>query len=363
MLLGRLVQGFGGGGLVALSFIAIRRLFPAIYLPQVVATVSGLWGVSAFFGPLIGGVFAELEWWRGAFWFFAFQSAGLILWISFAFNPPKRKPGQNGSNIHFPALRLLLLGLGVTAIASAGIDVSPVRSSLFVSLGILLIAGFAWIDGNSGDNRLFPVRAFNPTQGLGAPLVMVMCFAIATIAISTFGPLIITSIYGISALEAGYIVALSSIGWSTAAISSASAHERHDGKLIMAGMCVLTLPVFGFMIVVPNGPFWLIPAFAILEGAGFGMAWTFILRRAESISAIEERDRLAGALPTIHRLGYAIGAAVIGIAANSSGFSQGVSLKTAQSAGYRMFAVSLPFAAIGLFAAWRFVRQNPVNVA
>jgi MFS family permease len=86
MLAGRLIQGFGGGGLVALSFIAVRRLFPLDLLPQVVATISALWGISAFFGPLIGGVFAELNFWRGAFWFLAIHSAGLAILIGFSLN-------------------------------------------------------------------------------------------------------------------------------------------------------------------------------------------------------------------------------------------------------------------------------------
>ena len=87
MLIGRLIQGFGGGGLVALSFIAMRRLFPAKFLPLVIASISALWGTSAFFGPLIGGIFAEFDFWRGAFWFFAIQAAGLILWILLALKP------------------------------------------------------------------------------------------------------------------------------------------------------------------------------------------------------------------------------------------------------------------------------------
>jgi cyanate permease len=164
-------------------------------------------------------------------------------------------------------------------------------------------------------------------------------------------------IYDISALSAGYIIALASIGWSVSAVLSSSVSKHRDGQFILAGMFTLTLSVVGFMIVMPNGPFWLIPVFALAEGAGFGMAWTFILRRAENISVPEDRDRLAGALPTVHRLGYAIGAAVIGIAANSAGFSQGVTMTTARSVGFWVFASSLPFALLGLFSAWRFVRQ------
>ena len=75
MLLGRLAQGFGGGGLVAVAFIAVQKLFDRSIWPQLFALLSAIWGISAFLGPLIGGLFAQADWWRGAFWFFGAQAA------------------------------------------------------------------------------------------------------------------------------------------------------------------------------------------------------------------------------------------------------------------------------------------------
>ena len=74
LLAGRLLQGLGGGGLMALAFVAVSALFPRSQMPLVLAAVSALWGVSAFLGPLVGGVFAEAGLWRGGFWFFAAQA-------------------------------------------------------------------------------------------------------------------------------------------------------------------------------------------------------------------------------------------------------------------------------------------------
>ena len=57
LLAGRLLQGLGGGGLTAMSFIATATLFPARLTARVMAAISALWGASAFLGPLIGGTF------------------------------------------------------------------------------------------------------------------------------------------------------------------------------------------------------------------------------------------------------------------------------------------------------------------
>jgi MFS family permease len=77
MLLGRLAQGFGGGGLVAVAFIAVGKLFDRSIWPQLFALLSAIWGIAAFMGPLVGGLFAQADWWRGAFWFFGVQAAVL----------------------------------------------------------------------------------------------------------------------------------------------------------------------------------------------------------------------------------------------------------------------------------------------
>ena len=64
LLAARAVQGFGGGLLLAQSMGLIGELFPAELRTRVLAMVSGVWGVAALLGPMVGGVFAALGWWR-----------------------------------------------------------------------------------------------------------------------------------------------------------------------------------------------------------------------------------------------------------------------------------------------------------
>ena len=68
LLLGRTVQGLGGGVLFALSYALIRVVFDARLWPRAMALVSGMWGVATLGGPAIGGVFAQSGHWRPAFW-------------------------------------------------------------------------------------------------------------------------------------------------------------------------------------------------------------------------------------------------------------------------------------------------------
>ena len=160
-----------------------------------------------------------------------------------------------------------------------------------------------------------------------------------------------------SALQAGYVIACSSIGWTIAAVLVSGLPERHDQKMILLGMLVLTVSIIGFVYSVPRGPIWLIAVCAALEGCGFGMAWTFILRRITSLANKTEQERISGAMPTVHRMGYALGAAYAGIVANAAGLGQNLDETSASFVATVIFLACLPFAAIGLFATYRFVRM------
>lgn len=82
VLLGRALQGIGGGGLVAMAFVALGVLFPRRYTARAMASVSTFWGLSAFLGPLLGGLFVEYASWRIGFGVFAAQAGVLALWIA-----------------------------------------------------------------------------------------------------------------------------------------------------------------------------------------------------------------------------------------------------------------------------------------
>ena len=350
VLTGRLLQGLGGGGLMALSFVAVSQLFPTRLVARAMAAISTFWGVSAFLGPLIGGLFVEFGTWRGGFWFFALQALALGIWIALGAKLGQR-PAPQTTGTCFPYQRLLLLSAGVVLIAYGGLDVTPFGTTAFVLAGLACLLLFLRLDGRRDDDRLLPLGPFRMATPIGATLMLVLCFSVATIAITAYGPLLVTALHGTSALVAGYIVACSSIGWSVAAVLVSGAAERHDPKLIASGMVLVTISIAGFAYSVAEGPVWLIAVCAAVEGAGFGFAWTFILRRVTSLAPVEERERVSGAIPTVQRLGYALGAAYIGIVANATGFAD---VGGTASVAVAIFLASLPFAALGLIATARF---------
>ena len=355
VLLGRILQGFGGGGLVAMSFVAVGVLFPRRYAARALAAVSALWGVSAFVGPLIGGLFVEYASWRWGFACFALQAFGLAAWIAWRPNL-QHEPSAEASP--FPMRRLALLCLAVLLVCYGGVNVTPVQTTVLVGLGLILLSTFLWLDQRAGDDRLLPNHRLPFRGPFGAALLMILCLAIATIAIGAYGPLLMTMIHGISALTAGYILACSSFGWTATAIIVSGSPERLDGRMIRIGISLVAVSVAGFVYAVPQGPMWLIAIFSTMEGAGFGLAWTFVLRQTTALVPPDDLERMSGAIPTVQRLGYALGAAYVGIVANALGFEAVETGPQAAQVATWIFAACLPFAALGMIGMVRLLRVN-----
>ena len=145
----------GGGGLVALSFVAVGLLFPKRLIARAMAAVSTLWGISAFLGPLLGGLFVEFATWRGGFWFFALQALALAAWLGFRVKLRER-PSQAGDGQRLPVLRLLFLTAGVVLIAAGGIEIAPLRTTVLVLAGIACLLVFLALDGRRAASRLLP---------------------------------------------------------------------------------------------------------------------------------------------------------------------------------------------------------------
>ncbi len=356
LLLGRVAQGLGGGGLVSLAFVSVARLFPEPLMPRVMAVMSMLWGASAFLGPLVGGLFVTYATWRWGFAFFGLQAAVLAVWIGFGLRGGGEAPGENATEAgRLPMRRLALLCLAVMGVAYAGIAASVPLMALSLGGGLTALAVFARLDAASGEDRLLPRDAFDPRRPVGAALMAVLAMSVATMGLPAYGPLLMALIHDTPAIVAGYVVAVISIAWTFAAVAVSGAQERFDPLVIGVGMGLVLLSVAGAVVAVPAGPVGLIALFAAFEGLGFGMAWTFILRRGTRFAAEGEVERLTAALPVVARLGYALGASAVGIFANRAGFDGGATAEEAQHVARMIFLGSLPIAALSFAFTLRFV--------
>lgn len=66
LLVGRSLQGIGGGGLIALTEIVVTDLVPLRLRGQWFGIISAMWSIGSVTGPIIGGAFAQNVTWVGS---------------------------------------------------------------------------------------------------------------------------------------------------------------------------------------------------------------------------------------------------------------------------------------------------------
>lgn len=95
LLLARTLQGLGSGLLVAIAYSMVSELYADALRARVLSAISGIWGVAALLGPMLGGMFAA----SGGIAFGA-ALAGLVAntaGLAQTSHPPRSPPRRPGS--------------------------------------------------------------------------------------------------------------------------------------------------------------------------------------------------------------------------------------------------------------------------
>ncbi len=378
LLAGRLVQGLGGGMLLSLSYVAVEAWFPPRLWARLFAFTATIWGGGSLLGPLIGGAFAGPHLWRHAFWLFAAQALALALLA--AVGMPKTLAAQIAAKLassaaptsaeprgaQWPVLPLLILSAATLIIAESGaVDAGAAHLGITIPLvGCLLGSALLYLAARLDRRatvRLLPRELLDVRHPVGAGLMMVFALALGTTGFWAYGPLILKILFATPPLVTGYILAGEAIAWSVATMAAAAARPHHDRRIIRGGALAIAIGAAGFAVTVPTGSFLGIVGCALLQGAGFGVCWPTIVQRVVRHADPGERSLASSAVSTIQRIGYAIGTAAVGIAANASGLAEGASAAAAERAGIWVFAAFIPVLGIGLLCAWRFTLDTPTT--
>lgn len=353
ILVGRTLQGLGGGGLVALVYISQDRFFPNRFVPKIVACISTVWMISAFCGPMIGGAFATWGLWRYAYWVFALQALLLMLVIRILLASENEELNLNSERI--PIVRLLFLAGSILLVSMAGAEFDPVLSPLLVMLGGLSLVLFVLRDKSATSARMLPLDATNLSHTIGNGVMTTFLLCLCIMSFLVYGPLILIKLYGMTPFEAGAVVMLETLAWGTAAIIFSGTYPANEARLIRRGSALVVIGLIAIAFVLPQGPIWLIALVVILSNAGFGMMWGFIIKRIIGAAPVGEKDRAASLVPITQQSGFALGAALAGLVANSLGVSEDISDEGMRTVAFWLFAGFVPISLVGNWTAWRFV--------
>ena len=323
LLVGRALQGFGGGLLAALTFMMVRLVFPQHLWARAFALASGIWGVSTLVGPSIGGVFAELGIWRWAF-FILVPLAALLGLLAVRVVPARSSEAGMSS---LPIRQIGLMIVAVLALSSAGaVSGSVLLAGGLTAIAILALLALGTIE-RSARQKLFPTGTFR-FGTLLASLFGIMVLLQMAITSDIFIPLFMQTLHGLGPLTAGYMVALVAVGWSSSSVITAGWTEGRARMLISGGPVLVLIAAVGLALFVGHqnqGASLLFIApigFAlVLMGVGIGTAWTQLTPRVMQAAPDGEHDVTSAALSTIQLFASGLGAALGGLIVNIAGLA------------------------------------------
>jgi MFS family permease len=322
IVVGRLIQGFGGGLESAAAYVAVRATFPEAVWSRTIALMSTSWSMSVLLGPLVGGMFARYSNWRGAFVATA-AVAGTLAVSAFVILPP-RTSRRETSAAGMPAGRVMLICVAIAAMSSASIVESPFAKTGLIVFAIGALVAMLRLD-RVAEAPLLPSDAFSlhtPT-GMGLWLALLLCITFSPLQI--YVPIFLQHLRGLDPLAAGFTVATGSLGWTIASLVTAGASGSWPDRLMSAGPAIMGVGLMAIALLLPSSvtTLALIPAIVTL-GMGIGQCWPFVAHRIMSGAKTGDEVVAASSVPTVQQTGFALGAALAGVVANASGFSAGV---------------------------------------
>lgn len=348
LIVGRTLQGFGGGGVMTIAYLSIRLGYPDELRARMLALVSSSWVLPSLLGPAVAGVVAQHSSWRWVF-------LGLLPlpWVTGSLMLPalrkmKVSPSQPDRRRLLFAV-LLALGAGVFLY---GLEIRNFSFGILVAIGLALAIPAL--------SRLLPAGTLFARPGLPAGLAFRALLSFTFFGAEAFVPLGLATLRGLSPTQAGLVLTGASLlwvvgSWMQARMDSAAGGPRR-GLRLMAGLALVVFGIAGMAIaaILPWVPIAVSVTAWALGGLGMGLAYPTSSVIVLGLAKAGEEGRVSSSLNLMESLGIAFGAGIAGAAFD---FSRHAGWSSSKGLGLT-YTLAIAPAVFGIVAAMRSVAKK-----
>jgi MFS family permease len=350
-----ILEGVGTALLIPPVYILTTMLFPDVTSrARAFGVITGMGGIGAAAGPLIGGLITTALSWR---WAFVFQAV-IIATIVFLSRPIK-DPLPADPTRPFDTIGAVLSAVGLVLIVM-GILAADNNGWLMLALlavGALVLAAFfrhIRAKERAGEEPLLSTGLFrNRVSNLGLVTQNVQWLMLLGTAfvVSAF----LQVVRGYNAIETGVIFTAATGGILASSLAAERLAKKYAQRTLIVAGFITTLAGVGVLLALVKGsPS--VYAFApglLLIGLGVGVMLTPSVNVVQSSFPEERQGEISGLSRSVSNLGSSLGTAIAGTIL--------VSGLTDQSYGFAMISLAV-VGVIGLVAAM-FLPANPVQQA
>lgn len=355
LIAARAVQGWAGGLVSGCGMALITTVFDARLRTRIIAISQSTFTACHLSGPIVGGMFAAMHWWRGSFWMMA---PLMLVFTGVAYlKIPDQLLGEAERNrfAGVPFLRFGTLAAGVLCVAGSGSVPGVAPRLLSLVAAVALVSLTFWLDRRAPDN-LFPRGTLSVNAPIGLALWILALHGMTQTSVSLFLPLLLQVVHRVSPLMINFLSIVISMGWTIATFTVSGWSGRRERLALALGPVIATtgLACLTAVALLPGLALMTVSAFTM--GIGIGMYNVHLVARAMDSAAADEHRSIAAALTSVRSIGTAFGAAIGGVVANVAGLGDATEPEAvghAVTAVYMFCCIPFGLAALLMF---RFVR-------
>ncbi|QDP98802.1 DHA2 family efflux MFS transporter permease subunit [Microlunatus elymi] len=313
LIIGRAIQGLGGGGLMLLAQAIIADVVPARERGKYMGVMGAVFGLSSVVGPLLGGWFTESLSWRMGFWLNVPLGIVAILAAVLFLKLPKHDQKPN-----IDILGIATMAVGVTALILAtswgGNKYDWDSWQILGLFGVTAVFGVLFVIAEKFAKEpiiplhLFKQRNFNLTTVAGLIIAIAMFGAIG------YMPTYLQMSQGVSATESGLMLIPMVAGLLITSIISGQIVSR-TGKYKWAPIVSMIITTGGVLLLstlTVDTPLWVLMAYIFVLGAGIGVGMQNLILIVQNTFPAREVGTATASNNFFRQIGASLGSAVVG---------------------------------------------------
>jgi len=315
----RALQGLGGGGLMPLATTIISDVSPPSERPRLFGYVSGIWGIAAILGPLIGSLCVSTVGWPFVFWINL--PIGVITIALVMRNLPRQTAMRGKDRIDAVGSGLMAVGVGTAMAALIQWDtLSAGAVAILCTVAIVFLAAFA-VRERKAPQPMLPAHLLRSPVIVAANASAVLCGGLM-IETSAFIPTWVQGVEGRGALAAGFVVGLMTVSWTATSMSLGRLLGRLSIRTVAFVAALAVVAGSAGLLGLSSWGWPLLLMSCVPIGAGLGATSLIFIVAVQGAAAQEDRGRATSLFYFSRLIGQAVGAAAFGGVMNA-GLSAG----------------------------------------
>ncbi|MDP4161721.1 MAG: MFS transporter [Bacillota bacterium] len=312
----RAIQGIGAGFMMPFPAIIAGDLFPVEKRGKIQALFTGMWGLSAVLAPLLGSFFVQYLTWR---WIF-FVNLPICLISFLALLPYQEHYQPKKARVDY--LGAILFAIGVTLLLLVTV---VQKDKLFYFFGGAAVLVVFYFFEKKQDSPIVPLSLFK-NKSISRINLNAFIGTVSLFGASSFIPLFLQKIAGLSLFMSGVALLGTAIGWMAVAVPAGKWMIKYGYRiLLIIGNTLLFFSGLLLSLLNEQHGFWYVFAVMIVQGLAFGLLTTVGLISVQQLVGGHEKGISTSFFMFCRNMGTAIGVTVMGaLLTNSVNFMDGI---------------------------------------